>query len=252
MFCAQETPMRRQTHRQMVAEGLARIEACLAVGDFPAATHAWQTFEAHGWLAPLERWPPTDPARLRATAIVAELAFARGQQQEAQTVLADYLADPDAFLAPDNGLRIHGKLQLAEWYYARRESHLAIHFAEQLLAQCDATHDAPVRPSLEERGELHYYLARFYGRLHQYATVDQHSDQALAAFAQAAMADTGAEAPRRLRWRIGLVLMVAGFTHWRAGHLAKATSQLQLAKWLLHQTQDVISQANVDQYLGGI
>src|SRR5262247_59707 len=46
--------------------------------------------------------------------------------------------------------------------------------------------------------------------------------------------------------------MVAVFTYWRAGHLAKATSQLQLAKWLLHQTQDVISQANVDQYLGGI
>src|SRR5262249_58860656 len=66
------------------------------------------------------------------------------------------------------------------------------------------------------------------------------------------MTDAGADAPLRLRWRIGLVLMVAGFTHWRAGHLAKATSQLQLAKWLLHQTQDVISQANVDQYLGGI
>ena len=244
------------------AAGLTRVEACLHVGDFPAAAHAWHTLEAGGWLARVSGLPRTDRTRLRTVAIAAELAFDQGRPEAAQTVLADYLAHPDDFLAPENGLSVHAKLQLAEWYYARRESTIAVHLAERLLAACDPERYAAdgrvperypsVRPYLEDLGELHYYLARFYSRLHKYAAVDQHGDQALEAFARAALMYPGAQEPLRIRWRIGLILMVAGFTHWRAGQLAKATSQLQTAKWLLHPTQDVISQANVEQYLGGL
>jgi tetratricopeptide (TPR) repeat protein len=263
--------MRRKTHRQTGdnglppidptgAEGLTRVEACLHVGDFPAAAHAWHALEAGGWLAQVSGLPRTDLIRLRTVAAAAELAFDQGRPQEAQAALADYLAHPDDFLAPDNGLSVHAKLQLAEWYYARRESAIAVHLAERLLAACDperyATEGrvparyASVRPYLEDLGELHYYLARFYSRLHRYAAVDQQCDQALEAFARAALMYPGPQEPLTIRWRIGLILMVAGFTHWRAGHLVKATSQLQTAKWLLHPTRDVISQANVEQYLG--
>ena len=142
------------------AEGLTRVEACLHVGDFPAATHAWHPVEASGWLAHVSGVPRTDLTRLRAVAIAAELAFAHGQPQAAQAVLADYLAHPDDFLAPDNGLSVHAKLQLAEWYYARRESAIAVHLAERLLAACDPegyaaegrvpARYASVRPYLED------------------------------------------------------------------------------------------------------
>jgi tetratricopeptide (TPR) repeat protein len=237
---------------QMVDEGLTRVEDCLKVGNFAAATHAWHTFEARGWLARLSGLPRTAPARLRAVAIAAELAFDHGQPQEAQAVLADYVASLDEFLAAENRLSVHAKLQLAEWYYARRESHLAVHIAERLLAQCKPECYAHARPYLEELGEIHYYLARFYSRLHRYAAVEQHGDQALEAFARAGMQDPGVDEPITIRWRIGLVMMVAGFASWRAGHLSKATSQLHTAQWLLHPTKDAISQANVEQYLGCI
>jgi tetratricopeptide (TPR) repeat protein len=263
--------MRRKTPRQTGdhslppvdatgAEGLTRVEACLHVGDFPAATHAWHALEAGGWLARVSGLPRADLTRLRTVATAAELAFDQGRPQEAQAALADYLAHPEDFLAPDNGLSVHAKLQLAEWYYARRESAIAVHLAERLLAACEPeryaaeghvpARYASVRPYLEDLGELHYYLARFYSRLHRYTAVDQQCDQALEAFARAALLDPGAQEPLTIRWRIGLILMVAGFTQWRAGSLAKATSQLQTAKWLLHPTQDAISQANVEQYLG--
>src|SRR5215218_8241677 len=83
------------------AEGLTRVEACLHVGDFPAAAHAWHAVEAGGWLARVSGVPRTDRTRLRTVAIAAELAFDQGRPQEAQAALADYLAHPEDFLAPD-------------------------------------------------------------------------------------------------------------------------------------------------------
>jgi tetratricopeptide (TPR) repeat protein len=108
-----------------------------------------------------------------------------------------------------------------------------------------------------DQGIAAYALARCHMREHRDDTeVYKACNLAAAKFLEHAGVDAdsfqpGAEPPF-LRWRLGLLYLVKGFTRWNAGDPQTAMSRLLMAKWCLSKTNDFIGLANVDLTIGGI
>jgi tetratricopeptide (TPR) repeat protein len=170
------------------------------------------------------------------------LAFYRGENAAARRCLQEYAADTKRFLGLAVGSR--AKLQLSEYFYSLRQFDHASEVATAVADECDTDNND------WGLGEASYYIARAHARLDEIEAVQEHCHVALEKFSQAALKTEMPTA--RVHWRIGRVLTVAGWTHWRAGQLAKARSKLSVARLLLRQTGDFIGIADAEHSLGVI
>ena len=238
--------MKRQTARLQHGVGartLQTLEVSLRIGDFRTALQALDRFIAEGILPTLSKMPLSDVTRGTCSAYVAELFFYQGENGKACELLEPYVAKPDLLLMSKT-MPSRAKLQLSEYYYSLRQFQQAIVVAEDIAKQCAAQND------LIGVGESLYYVQRAYSRVPDYEKIDHYHNEALEHFARVGFDQS--DATLRVEWRIGQVLLVSGFAHYRAGDLTKATALLCTARWLLRKTGDFLNIANVEQSFGCI
>jgi tetratricopeptide (TPR) repeat protein len=212
------------------APDIARMEEWLRVGDFNSACHNLPCFAAR-----LDECAVDDVERARLAVAVAELYFYLGQTNAGRRALQPLLA------SSRDGLSVRGQLQFVEYHYAMREFEDAVHEAVRIRSRCESAQD---RWGI---GESCYYLARCYMRRHDHREVFRCCDRAIENFTAATGADSAS-----VKWRVGQVHLVAGFAGWDAGEFDTARSRLYAARWLLHDTRDPVSAANVDHTIGSI
>jgi len=228
-----------------VETSLAILDRAMAACDFRSALKELEKLEKRRFFDWVHRLPPSDRLRAKSATLAAELYFYHGENKKAQALLAEYATRPELLWAMGEDVTPRAKLQVAEYFYSRREFGRAVEIGEEILSQCKKENDP------WGIGESCYYLLRFCSRREQFDQAEQYGDQALASFAQAGMAYD--EEPIGIRWRIGLVLLVAGHAKWRAGYLGKAMSKLQVAQLLLKKAEgDPIGKANVKHSIGAI
>lgn len=235
--------MKKQTSRQRQTVDLQSLHDPLRVGDFRTALHELELLAADGVFNTLSKMPLSDVTRCTFSAYAAELFFYRGENGKACELLEPYVAKPDVLLMADE-VPPRAKLQLSEYYYAFRQFQQAIVIAEEVATQCQAKHD------LIGTGESFYYVQRAYSRVPDYDKIDHYHNQALESFARVGIDQP--EEPVGVEWRIGQVLLVSGFSRYRAGDLTGATALLCTARWLLRKTGDFLNIANVEQSFGCI
>jgi tetratricopeptide (TPR) repeat protein len=222
---------------------LAELEKQLRVGNFRAALPLVDEMCQDGFLATLRRLPAGTPLRARAAAALAEVLFYRGHNEKARELVAG--AAPQArFLSFGDEVPTRAKLQLlVEHDYSLGDFERASIAAKQIRRQCEE------RKNPWGMGEALYYLARCCMRVHKPLAVYDACDKSIESFVQAAAAERRG-APE-VQWRIGLVLLVGGYTSWDAGHNT-ARLKLLTARSLLAATGDIVSRANVEQTIGTV
>ena len=235
--------MRKHPSRQQQTINLQVLEDPLRVGDFRTALQKLESLVAEGALKTLSKMPLSDATRVVFSAYAAELFFYRGENGKACELLEPYVAKPDLLLMSVD-MPPRAKLQVSEYYYSLRQFQQAIVIAEDIAKQCEMQHD------LIGTGESFYYVQRAYSRVHDYDKIDRYHNQALESFARVGIDQP--EEPVGVEWRIGQVLLVSGFAHYRAGDLTRATALLCTARWLLRKTGDFLNIANVEQSFGCI
>jgi tetratricopeptide (TPR) repeat protein len=208
----------------------SEIESRLRLGDFSSARDDMKTaveLWAEGRLEPA--------AQVRVAACAAELCFYCGNNAKGQEIVDD----AERLFRVDGDLPARSRLQRAEFFYSQRKFEEAERWAEAICTSCRERHD------LWGVGECSYFLARCAMRLHR-PVVFSRCDAAAEAFTSA----TPNRDPEEVKWRLGLVHLVAGFAGWDLGQFDAARSRLFTAKWLLAETQDVMARANVDHTIG--
>ena len=235
--------MKQHVSPQQHSIDIQTLEDPLRVGDFRTALGALESRIAEGVLKTLSTIPLSDVNRSVFSAYAAELFFYRGENGRACELLEPYVAKPDLLLMSEK-VPPRAKLQLSEYYYSLRQFQHAIVIAHDVAKQCEAKND------LIGTGESFYYVQRAYSRVPDYEKIDDYHDAALESFARVGIDQP--EEPVGVEWRIGQVLLVSGFAHYRAGDLTKATALLCTARWLLRKTGDFLNIANVEQSFGCI
>jgi tetratricopeptide (TPR) repeat protein len=218
---------------------LEELAAKMAVGDLKRAITDFREIEARKLLG----LPPSKLLRRRYSTLGAELYFYQGKNKEARELLQEYISHKELLLEM-NGVDAREKLQLGEFYYSQRYYEQAVHIGYEVLSQCKAKDD------FLGMAESYHYLARFCSRLDKFKAVTQYCDLALENLAlEASRYD---KEPMSVRWRTGLVLLVAGYALWISGFLDRAKTKLTVASYLLRNTGDPINIANIDHGMGCI
>lgn len=231
----------RSQEAAVLRKGLASLEGPMMQGDFRTAFEILDNLD----------WDREPQLPFKESALLAELLFYRGDHAGARMCLEPFASKYDRLVTSAAGATdpARARLQLAEYFYSQGDEdpknvQTAVQIAQGILSECEAGGD------LLGSAEACFYLERFCRRLHQYDQVERYADGAVEKFC--ALGTTERNGGTNVRWRLGLVFSVIGFSSWRAGDLGRATSRLQLARRLLGGTRDFVNIANVEQGIGCI
>ncbi|MBI3050717.1 MAG: tetratricopeptide repeat protein [Acidobacteria bacterium] len=222
------------------------LEAFLYVGDFNSAL---ARFSPEIMASMFTEALPA-PLQLRLRAVAAELFSYRGLDNKAAQIWK-ICSDPVQVLSR-NDISARAKHALVvERYYAAREFETARKWAERIKDHCED------RGDILGTGIASYGLARCLMRQHKdVAAVYGECDFATTRFLRAVRVNeldsVTPEDSLFLRWRIGLVLLLHGYTRWTAGDVNAGMSRLLMAKWCLLGTGDPIALANANHSIGTI
>lgn len=192
---------------------------------------------------------------LRCILMIAETYFYNGRTSEAHQLLRPFTEKKGAlkaFVNATSEIPMRERLQLVEYLYSNNELDKATDLADQLLK---TVHKESSEARFEE-GEIEYFRVRIANRMANYEAMLNGTMRALSALTDSDHgspdSDFNSQQMRRVRWRLGQVLLVFGRGAWKYGDPGRGDARLHLAEWFLRGLPDKMSYANVQRALGSM
>lgn len=191
---------------------------------------------------------------LRYILMIAEMYFYNGRISDAQKLLRPFTEKKvlKSFVDGTSAIPMRERLQLVEYWYSKHELKTATDLADQLL---ETVHKDSPEARFEE-GEIEYFRVRIANRKADYEAMLNCTMRALSALTDSnhdsVDVDFNSPQMRRVRWRLGQVLLVFGRGAWKYGDPGRGDARLHLARWFLRGLSDEMSYANVLRALGSM